>query len=192
MGRIGNVIVPAAFPVLRLYSHLPSRLVPPLAILRSASFPVPPPRPPHSAPSLPILTLPLPILTAPLPILTRSLRQSLQKWSEAEFKSDPQLSLIPSLYGSLRARLTDEEFSRRVAAEGETPGKEREPPASRDPNTVSSQQEEDDIAKGEWRQGIFLYINCIPFWDAAHFHWDAAPPPPSGFSITASRKKKHS
>ena len=25
-------------------------------------------------------------------------------------------------------------------------------------------------------QGIFLHIDCVPFWDAAPFHWDAAPP----------------
>ena len=25
------------------------------------------------------------------------------------------------------------------------------------------------------RQGIFLHIDCVPFWDAAPIHWDAAP-----------------
>ena len=25
-------------------------------------------------------------------------------------------------------------------------------------------------------QGIFLHTDCVPFWDAAPFHWDAAPP----------------
>ena len=25
-------------------------------------------------------------------------------------------------------------------------------------------------------QGIFLHIECVPFWDAAPFHWDAAAP----------------
>ena len=25
-------------------------------------------------------------------------------------------------------------------------------------------------------QGIFLHIECVPFWDAVPFHWDAAAP----------------
>ncbi|KAF0309530.1 Signal transducing adapter molecule 1 [Amphibalanus amphitrite] len=67
---------------------------------------------------------------------------SLQKWAETEFRSDSQLSLIPSLYRSLQ----DEGLYARLA-DHEAPPKKAAAAASRDPNVVSSQQEEDDIAK---------------------------------------------
>ncbi|XP_055598474.1 signal transducing adapter molecule 1 [Uranotaenia lowii] len=70
---------------------------------------------------------------------SKRLRLCLKKWAESDFKSDPQLNLIPSLYQKLRSEGHD--FSEPSA----TP--KREPPVSKDPNVVSSQQEEDDIAK---------------------------------------------
>lgn len=67
---------------------------------------------------------------------------SLQKWAETEFRTDLQLALIPSLYRMLQ----DEGLYARLADQ-ETPVKKAPAAASRDPNVVSSQQEEDDIAK---------------------------------------------
>lgn len=71
--------------------------------------------------------------------LFQKLKQCLKKWAENDFKTDPQLNLIPSLYQHLRSKGYD--FS-----EPQT-GKKRAEPLSKDPNVVSSQQEEDDIAK---------------------------------------------
>ncbi|XP_035772951.1 signal transducing adapter molecule 1-like [Anopheles albimanus] len=73
------------------------------------------------------------------PKVTTKLKLSLKRWAEETFKSDPQLDLIPSLYKKLREEGHD--FSDPSA----TP--KREPVMSKDPNVVSSQQEEDDIAK---------------------------------------------
>ncbi|XP_058057276.1 signal transducing adapter molecule 2 [Anopheles bellator] len=73
------------------------------------------------------------------PKVTTKLKLSLKRWAEETFKSDPQLDLIPSLYKKLRDEGHD--FSDPSA----TP--KRETPLSKDPNVVSSQQEEDDIAK---------------------------------------------
>ena len=63
----------------------------------------------------------------------------LKKWAEGDFKKDPQLSLIPSLYNKLKQEGHD------FADSESTP--KREVVLSKDPNVVSSQQEEDDIAK---------------------------------------------
>lgn len=68
------------------------------------------------------------------------MKVSLKKWAETEFKSDPQLILIPSLYQKLRQEGQD--FHDNTTA---TP--KQQPVLSKDPNVVSSQQEEDDIAK---------------------------------------------
>lgn len=73
------------------------------------------------------------------PKVNTRLKLCLKKWAEAEFKSDPQLNLIPSLYGKLRAEGHD------FSDPSVTP--KREVPLSKDPNVVSSQQEEEDIAK---------------------------------------------
>lgn len=67
------------------------------------------------------------------------MRLSLKKWAEGDFKSDPQLNLIPSLYQKLKSEGYD--FN-----EGSQPQK-KPVELSKDPNVVSSQQEEDDIAK---------------------------------------------
>lgn len=73
------------------------------------------------------------------PKVNTRLKLCLKKWAESEFKSDPQLNLIPSLYGKLRAEGHD------FSDPSVTP--KREAPLSKDPNVVSSQQEEEDIAK---------------------------------------------
>lgn len=73
------------------------------------------------------------------PKVNTRLKLCLKKWAESEFKSDPQLNLIPSLYMKLRADGHD------FSDPSVTP--KREVPLSKDPNVVSSQQEEEDIAK---------------------------------------------
>jgi signal transducing adaptor molecule len=67
------------------------------------------------------------------------LKQCLKRWAEGDFKKDPQLSLIPLLYQKLKSEGVD-------FTDHETTPK-REPQYSKDPNVVSSQQEEDDIAR---------------------------------------------
>lgn len=64
---------------------------------------------------------------------------SLKKWAEGDFKSDPQLNLIPTLY--MKMKQEGQDFS-----EPQTTVK-REVQFSKDPNVVASQQEADDIAK---------------------------------------------
>lgn len=65
---------------------------------------------------------------------------SLKKWAESEFKSDPQLNLIPSLYHKLKEEGHD--FTDSSTTPVKVPVV-----ISKDPNVVSSQQEQDDIAK---------------------------------------------
>lgn len=55
------------------------------------------------------------LMTKAHPEVAKKLRESLKRWSENEFKSDGQLSLIPSLYHKLRGTF---DFS-----SGETPVK---------------------------------------------------------------------
>jgi len=66
----------------------------------------------------------------------------IKKWSENEFKTEPALALIPTFYVSLKA--DGHEFQ-------DPDDKVSKPKAKtvipKDPNVVSSQQEEDDIAK---------------------------------------------
>jgi signal transducing adaptor molecule len=42
------------------------------------------------------------LLTRSQPKVAEKLRQLLKKWAEGEFKNDPQLNLIPSLYARLK------------------------------------------------------------------------------------------
>ncbi|KAK2168749.1 hypothetical protein LSH36_14g01005 [Paralvinella palmiformis] len=72
------------------------------------------------------------------PKVVQKLKQLIKKWSENEFKSDPALDLIPSLYNSLKS-----EGHSFVSDELPKPAQT----FSKDPNVVSSQQEEEDIAK---------------------------------------------
>lgn len=76
------------------------------------------------------------------PQVASKMRLLLKKWAENDFKNDPQLNLIPSLYHKLKSEGHD--FSDSQKASRSPP-----PPAaiSNDPNVVSSQQEEEDIAK---------------------------------------------
>ncbi|CAG9768700.1 unnamed protein product [Ceutorhynchus assimilis] len=78
------------------------------------------------------------LMTKGHPHVAKKLRDSLKRWSENEFKSDGQLSLIPSLYHKLRGSY---DFS-----SSETPVKKRTPKTT-DPNVVESQEEEDQILK---------------------------------------------
>ena len=41
------------------------------------------------------------------PKIAEKLKLLLKKWAEGDFKSDPQLSLIPSLYNKLRSEGVD-------------------------------------------------------------------------------------
>lgn len=71
--------------------------------------------------------------------VAEKLKQLLKKWAEGEFKTDPQLNLIPSLYQKLRSEGIDFNV--------QEPPRKAAPTFSKDPNVVNTQQEEDDIAK---------------------------------------------
>nr|CAD7396606.1 unnamed protein product [Timema cristinae] len=73
------------------------------------------------------------------PRISEKLKQLLKKWAEGDFKSDPQLNLIPSLYSKLKQEGMD------FSTHSDMP--RQATPVSKDPNVVSTQQEEDDIAK---------------------------------------------
>lgn len=72
------------------------------------------------------------------PKVQDKLKAMLKKWAESEFKGDPQFSLIPSLYHTLKREGVD------FSGGSDQPKKAAVP---KDPNVVSSQQEEEDIAK---------------------------------------------
>merc|ERR1719215_2368003 len=74
------------------------------------------------------------------PKVQEKLRGLLKSWAEGEFKGDSQLSLIPSLYNGLNKEGMD------FSSASDEP-KKRSTAVSKDPNVVSSQQEEDDIAR---------------------------------------------
>lgn len=74
------------------------------------------------------------------PKVVERLKVLIKKWAEDDFKSDPQLSLIPSLYQKLKSEGLD--FTPSDMPKTSSPS-----PLPKDPNVVSSQQEEDDIAK---------------------------------------------
>lgn len=76
------------------------------------------------------------LMTKAHPEVAKKLRESLKRWSENEFKSDGQLSLIPSLYHKLRG--TYDFSSSETAVKKSTP-------KSTDPNVVESREEEDEI-----------------------------------------------
>ncbi|XP_055308219.1 signal transducing adapter molecule 1-like [Sitodiplosis mosellana] len=72
--------------------------------------------------------------------VAQKMRISLKKWAENEFKTDHVLNLIPSLYLKLRSDGND--FN-----DTSTEVPQSQSKVCKDPNVVSSQQEEDDIAK---------------------------------------------
>lgn len=68
--------------------------------------------------------------------------QVLKGWAEGSFKTDPELNLIPSLYAKLLVENYD--FYKLKEKPQKSDAKLA---AAKDPNVVSSQQEEDDLAK---------------------------------------------
>lgn len=82
------------------------------------------------------------------PPVAQKMRLSLKKWAENEFKMDHQLTLIPQLFSKLKNDGTD--FSEQQPEAMKAPYS-----IPKDPNVVSSQQEEDDIAKA-----IELSLKC--------------------------------
>lgn len=72
--------------------------------------------------------------------ILQRLKQCLKRWAENDFKTDPQLNLIPTLYQQLKSK--GHEFT-----DPQTTSSKKTEVYSKDPNVVSSQQEEDDIAK---------------------------------------------
>lgn len=78
------------------------------------------------------------VLSKGHPIVIEKLKEYIKRWSEQEFRDNPQLSLIPSLYN----RLKKEGVKFRTA---DAPKREMKLPT--DPNVVTSNQEEEDIAK---------------------------------------------
>ena len=78
------------------------------------------------------------LLSKSHPKIAEKLKSMLKRWSEGEFSKDAQYSLIPSLYSNLKKEGLD-------FTGGEAMPKKKELPA--DPLVVSSQQEEDDLAK---------------------------------------------
>lgn len=73
------------------------------------------------------------------PKIAEKMKMLLKKWAEGDFKTDPQLNLIPSLYNRLRNEGHD--FSN----VSDTP--KRSTILSKDPNVVTDSQEEEDLAK---------------------------------------------
>ncbi|XP_043645195.1 signal transducing adapter molecule 1 [Drosophila teissieri] len=78
------------------------------------------------------------------PKVSLKMRQVLKNWAENDYKNDRELDLIPALYTKLRLEGYDfknlgDKTSKTVA--------EKAAALPKDPNVVSSQQEEDDIAK---------------------------------------------
>jgi len=71
------------------------------------------------------------------------LKAMLRSWAEGDFKGDPQLSLIPSLYNQLKK----EGITFSSSSVSSQTRKKHSTSAPKDPNVVSNQQEEDDIAK---------------------------------------------
>ncbi|XP_011151589.1 signal transducing adapter molecule 1 [Harpegnathos saltator] len=70
--------------------------------------------------------------------IVQKVKALLKKWAEGDFKTDPQLNLIPSLYNKLKSEGHD------FSSVSESP-KVNAP--NRDPNVVTNSQEEADIAK---------------------------------------------
>ncbi|RWS06945.1 signal transducing adapter molecule 1-like protein [Dinothrombium tinctorium] len=78
------------------------------------------------------------ILSKGHPKVAEKLKQLIKKWAEQEFKNDPQLSLIPSLYNKLKSEGVEFSTSEPQKRTSSLPS---------DPNVVTSNQEEQDIAK---------------------------------------------
>lgn len=72
------------------------------------------------------------------PKVAEKLRVLIKRWAEQDFKNDPQLSLIPALYNKLKSEGMD--FS-----SADPPQRKNSLP--KNPDVVTSSQEEEDIAK---------------------------------------------
>lgn len=72
------------------------------------------------------------------PKVAEKLRNLIKRWAEQEFKNDPQLNIIPQLYNKMKSEGV--EF-------GSTDPPKRLSSLPTDPNVVTSNQEEEDIAK---------------------------------------------
>ncbi|XP_011166949.1 signal transducing adapter molecule 1 isoform X2 [Solenopsis invicta] len=79
------------------------------------------------------------LINHPQSKIVDKIKALLKKWVEGDFKTDPQLNLIPSLYNKLRSEGHD------FSSVSDTP--KRSSTLSRDPNVVTNSQEESDIAK---------------------------------------------
>ncbi|GLV38628.1 Signal transducing adaptor molecule [Carabus blaptoides fortunei] len=80
------------------------------------------------------------LITKSHPTVQQKLKELLKTWADGEFKSDPQLNIIPSLYNKLKLEGIDFNPSADMVAK-------KSPQLSKDPNVASNQQEVEDIAK---------------------------------------------
>lgn len=81
------------------------------------------------------------LLAKAQPPVAQKLKGLLKKWAEAEFKSDPQLNLIPSLVSKLRSEGIDFNDA------SDMPTKKKEPSRSSTPASNPAQKEEEDLAR---------------------------------------------
>lgn len=109
------------------------------------------------------------------PKIAEKLKLLIKKWAE-DFKNDSQLSLIPSLYCALKNEGVDFNVE-------ETP-KKNTVTFSKDPNVVSSQQEEDDIAKA-----IELSLKETSASPKSNLYPTARPPSPSSATVSSPQKE---
>ncbi|KAH0944811.1 hypothetical protein HN011_008211 [Eciton burchellii] len=79
------------------------------------------------------------LINHPQPKIVEKIKALLKKWVEGDFKIDPQLNLIPSLYNKLKSEGHD------FSSVSDTP--KRSTALSRDPNVVTNSQEEADLAR---------------------------------------------
>ncbi|KAH8374227.1 hypothetical protein KR200_004677 [Drosophila serrata] len=84
------------------------------------------------------------LLAKAQPKVSLKMRQVLKNWVENDYKNDRELELIPALYTKLRMERYD---FRNLGDESSKSVAEKAAALPKDPNVVSSQQEEDDIAK---------------------------------------------
>ncbi|ALC38694.1 Stam [Drosophila busckii] len=87
------------------------------------------------------------LLSKAQPKVSLKMRQVLKSWAESDFKNDPELNLIPTLYGKLRSEGYDFSSLSEKSSGKSAAAKAAAASLAKDPNVVSSQQEEDDIAK---------------------------------------------
>lgn len=81
------------------------------------------------------------LLKAPSAV-AHKMRVSLKKWADNEFKCEQEFNLIPSLYFKLKSEGADFNDSSTSATKSQQTAI-----LPKDPDVVSSQQEEDDIAR---------------------------------------------